>query len=76
MTSPSLWFVPSEPAMHPETREVVLEVGVAYSIAAFQATCEETGLDYVDGRLMTLDCARFMRRNDKITRFVLRQFEA
>lgn len=66
---PSLWFVPSEDALHPETRQTVLSIGVAYSVGAFEAICAETGIDYAKGTLCTLECARAWRRMEQIRVF-------
>jgi hypothetical protein len=71
----AIWFVPSETVKHPETLAPVFEENKAYSIKAFEAKCAETGIDYVNGQLMTLDCARFMRDTKDITSFVMLKSE-
>lgn len=73
--APELWFVPSDTTLHPETREPVAEEAVAYSIKAVRQMMAETGIDYIDGRIVSLECARFMRQTGGITRYVMLESE-
>lgn len=75
MRKPKWFFVPSETVIHPETREPVLEAGVAYSTRAFYSKCAATGIDNAAGALIDLECARAWRRDNKISRFVILKAE-
>lgn len=72
---PAVWFIPVVDVLHPETLQPIMEADVAYSIAAFQTKCDETGVDYAVGKICTLNCARYYRKQGQIKRFVLLKSE-
>jgi hypothetical protein len=72
---PAFWFIPSESILHPETREPVFSVDVAYSLECMKAKFNRTGVDYVHGTVVTLDVARKMRNDGIIVRFTMRRSE-
>lgn len=69
------FFVPSEDVPHPETLQPVIKAGVAYSIAAFEQKCDETGIDTVNGAMLDLNAARNARADGRVSGFVILQRE-